>query len=161
MRIRPADIADARALADLFVEMERHYDSSADPDPSAVAERISSWLGRQPDAILLLAEDTSGALLGHLSAAPIFPSGAGRSAMFVKDIFVRGSARGQGIGQDLLRACADEAQRRGAARLELTVDRANTGASGLYARLGAKETDKSYLRWEGDSLSALGGRREQ
>ncbi|GAB4576920.1 MAG: hypothetical protein Tsb0019_03090 [Roseibium sp.] len=161
MKIRQADIADASALADLFVEMERHYDGSAEPDPSTVAERISSWLTRQPDAILLLAEDADGALQGHLSAAPIFPSGAGRSAMFVKDIFVRGSARGKGIGENLLRACAGEAQKRGAARLELTVDRVNTGASGLYARLGAKDTGKSYLRWEGDSLAALTGGREQ
>jgi ribosomal protein S18 acetylase RimI-like enzyme len=161
MRIRPAESADARALADLFVEMEKHYDGGADPDPSAIAERIARWLARQPDAIVLIAEDTDGGLLGHLSAAPVFPSGAGRSAMFVKDIFVRGSARGRGIGKKLLRACADEAQSRGAARLELTVDRSNTGASALYARLGAKDTGKSYLRWEGDSLASLTGRREQ
>jgi len=162
MRIRPAVTSDAETLADLFVEMEQHYGGDGNHPRSEVCSRIERWIEEQPDAVFLLAEDETGAVIGHLSATPIFPSGgAGQRSLFVKDIYVRDNARGQGIGEELLRSCAGEARKRGMPRLELTVDRANSGAEKLYARLGALDTEKTYMRWEGDSLSNLAGNSQQ
>jgi ribosomal protein S18 acetylase RimI-like enzyme len=51
-------------------------------------------------------------------------------------IMVQPQARGQGIGAVLLQVLAEECQRRGVARLDVTVDAANTGARRFYARHG-------------------------
>ncbi len=162
MNIRPVETSDAAALAEVFVEMDRHYGGDDAHAEAEITGRIVMWIETQPGAIFLLAEDSNGMVLGHLSAVPMFPSGGGgNSSMFVKDIYVRDGARGNGVGGELLRACAREANKRGSPRLDLTVDRANDGAARLYLGMGAKDAGKSYLRWDGDGLAALAGTSEQ
>lgn len=156
MRIRPAAEADLPRLAMLFTEMERHYGSPVGDDPELVSRRLAAWFKDNVNAVLLVAED-GGEIVGHAALAPLFPAGDVEVAYFVKDIFVSERARGRGVGETLMRASAAEAVKRGAPRLDLTVDAVNSGAASLYARLGATDTDKRYLRWEGEALVGLAG----
>lgn len=154
MQVRPAAQTDLPKLAALFTEMERHYGSQAGDDPDLVSRRLSAWFEGNVNSILLIAED-DGDIIGHAALAPLFPAGDVEVAYFIKDIFVSERARGRRVGEILMRACAAEAMKRGAPRLDLTVDGANAGAARFYERLGAAETGKTYLRWEGASLAAL------
>ena len=158
MQVRPVVQADLPKLATLFVEMERHYGSKVADDPDFVSRRLGDWFEDNVNAILLVAED-EGDVIGHASLAPLFPAGDVAVAYFVKDIFVSERARGRGVGETLMRASAAEAVKRGAPRLDLTVDEANPRAAEFYRRLGAAETGKVYLRWEGDVLADLAKER--
>ncbi len=74
-------------------------------------------------------------LLAHADALPGAPEPPLRSAELLS-IMVEPQARGQGIGAVLLQVLAEECQRRGIARLDVTVDADNGGARRFYARHG-------------------------
>lgn len=57
-------------------------------------------------------------------------------------LYVRPSARGRGVGTELLRAAAAHAQEQGAERLALEVLESNDGARRLYDRLGFKTVER-------------------
>ncbi|WP_346900521.1 GNAT family N-acetyltransferase [uncultured Roseibium sp.] len=154
MEIREATEADLPRLARLFAEMESHYGSPAGGQVEMVETRLKAWFADNTDTTLLVAEE-NGELNGVTSLVPLFPAGQLREALFVKDVFVSERARGQGLGEALLRAAAAIAKKRGSYRLELTVDRTNTGAARLYQRLGAQDTSKMYLRWDEKMLTDL------
>jgi len=157
MIIRAATQEDLPRYAELVAEMDRHYGAVVDTD--LIRQRLQERFAEYSDLVFLVAEE-NGALLGHATMSPVFPAGHANAAYFVKDIFVREGARGRGIGEALLRACAAEARKRGAPRLDLTVDGNNREAARLYARLGAVDTNKRYLRWDGESLDTLMGKPE-
>ncbi|SDT97698.1 GNAT family N-acetyltransferase [Stappia sp. ES.058] len=152
MIVRPATQADLERLTALVSELEHHYGSDTDPD--LVTQRLSDGFARYGDLVFLVAEDGN-TLLGHATMSPLFPAGRANPAYFVKDVFVSSHARGRGVGEALLRACAAEARARGAPRMDLSVDADNEAAIRLYRRLGAVEPDKRYLRWDGESLDKL------
>jgi ribosomal protein S18 acetylase RimI-like enzyme len=64
----------------------------------------------------------------------------GRNSWHVIDVVLLPSARGRGIGTDLIGAVARAAQHQGARELNLTVLSGNAAAHRLYARLGFIET---------------------
>ncbi|WP_420412346.1 GNAT family N-acetyltransferase [Roseibium sp.] len=154
MIIRPVVADDLDRFAGLITQMEHHY--GGDIDPLVVSERLNRRFQEYADLVFLIAEDGD-ALLGHATMSPLFPAGQTNPAYFIKDIFVTEAARGRGVGEALLRACAKEARKRGAPRLDLTVDANNPDAARLYERLGAVDTQKRYLRWGEDTLDALAG----
>lgn len=154
MKIRMATQSDVPRLTDLFAEMELHYGASDITAPKVIEARLLAWFEGYTDTTLLVA-DNAERLIGHASLAPLFPSGGGQVALFIKDVFVGQPARGKGVGRALVRACTAEAKKRGAPRLELTVDNDNEGATRLYKQLGAVDTKKSYFRWDGQRLADL------
>ena len=152
--IRPATASDCPSMVPVMVEMERHYFGEDAIDAPLIAERLAGWFADNQDTVILLALRGND-VLGHAVLAPLFPAGALATAWFLKDLYVRASARGQGIGRRLITACAAETVRRKGSRFDLTVDEGNDGAEALYRRLGATDTGKTYLRWDGDNLARL------
>lgn len=154
---RLATLGDVPALVPLCLEMEEHYQGPQAIDAGTVSRRLTQWFERTSDSVMLLAlKDRQP--VAHAVICPLFPAGDLNTAWFLKDIYVQASARGEGIGEKLIEACAAETLRRKGARLDLTVDAGNDGARTLYERLGAVDTSKSYLRWEGEALTALSKR---
>ena len=152
--IREATARDLSALVPLFKEMEDHYEGSAALGLREVRTRLAHWLETNRDSVMLVAF-AGDRPLGHAVLCPLFPAGDLTTAWFLKDIYVRAEARGTGIGAQLIRACGAETLRRNGTRLDLTVDAGNDSARRLYEALGARDTAKRYLRWEGSALDDL------
>ena len=91
--------------------------------------------------------DRDGDVLGHgfvfdvHAEAPVFGIG------------LRPCVHGQGWGRKLMRAVLDEADRRGAPRLTLTVIKDNKRASSLYEKMGFVITGEAKCRTSGDSFA--------
>ncbi len=88
-------------------------------------------------AHLLVVADDAGAVVGtlQLSLLPGLSRGGAVRAQ-VEGVRVAGAARGRGLGEAMLRWCADEARRRGAALVQLTTDVRRPDAHRFYERLG-------------------------
>jgi GNAT superfamily N-acetyltransferase len=88
-------------------------------------------------AHLLVVADDGGTVVGtlQLSFLPGLSRGGALRAQ-VEGVRVAAAARGRGLGEAMLRWCADEARRRGAALLQLTTDTRRPGAHRFYERLG-------------------------
>ncbi|MFT3989208.1 GNAT family N-acetyltransferase [Aestuariivirga sp.] len=92
----------------------------------------------------LIAKDASGPqgyALYHFG----FNSNFNCGTLFISDLFVRGNARGKGIGHALMKKAAAIARDKGCGRMEWTVWNINAPAIGFYVGLGAKATDDEII----------------
>ena len=120
--IRPATADDLPLVRKLSAEFERevpdelwgHEDSDAEHD------------------VVLLADDVGIAALDRKS----------ERAWLLDLLYVRPSARGRGLGRELLRAAAEHVQEQGAEMLALEVLESNKGARRLYDRLGFRTVER-------------------
>ncbi len=106
---------------------------SADPAPYAAA---FAAVAADPAHLLVVADD-GGSVVGtlQLSFLPGLSRGGALRAQ-VEGVRVAAAARGRGLGEAMLRWCADEARRRGAALVQLTTDVRRPDARRFYERLG-------------------------
>lgn len=159
MDIRPATEVDLPLLARVMDEENLHYEGGDALPGANVLPKLTRWFAANTDTLLLVAVE-HGSVRGFATLVPLFPAGNLDVGLFIKDLYVAAGARGRGIGAALMRRCAAEARRRGAARLELTVDHDNPRAKALYEKLGGVDTKKSYLRWDRAAMAALAGETE-
>jgi ribosomal protein S18 acetylase RimI-like enzyme len=64
----------------------------------------------------------------------------------IEDVVVDQTARGQGVGEALVRECIEMARRRGAGTVELQSARSREAANRLYPRLGFELRDSNVYR---------------
>ena len=101
----------------------------------------------------LIARDQEGRAVGF---ATIFWTWSTLSASRVgvmNDLFVAEQARGTGVVEDLIEACADRSRQQGATSLDWTTARDNFRAQRVYDRIGARRDE----RWVDYSLAVSPG----
>lgn len=96
-----------------------------------------TWRDRIERSAQFLAETVAGEVVGTATGFPD-PGAPGTSLLVA--MFVTRSARRQGVGEQLVSAVVDQAQRDGADRVLLHVVETNPGAERLYARCGFVRT---------------------
>jgi ribosomal protein S18 acetylase RimI-like enzyme len=150
--VRRGGAQDVRFLRDMlhhaYYWKER---APEDAGPGPVALYVKAW-GRPGDTAVIAIEGG-------------FPVGAAWYRLFARDrpgygfvdertpelaIAVVPSARGKGIGSELLGALLDRARAEGYPAISLSVDRNNAGAIELYTRRGFRR-----VREEDDSVTML------
>jgi GNAT superfamily N-acetyltransferase len=120
--IRPATADDQPLVRELWAEFEREV-----PD--------ELWDHDDGDAehdLVLLADDVGLAVLDRKS----------ERTWLLDLLYVRPSARGKGLGAELVRAAAEHAQEQGAEMLALEVLESNGDARRLYDRLGFRTIER-------------------
>jgi GNAT superfamily N-acetyltransferase len=128
--------------------------------PDVVATEASlreALFSAKPDAEVILAyagdEATGFALFFHN-----FSTFLGRRGLYLEDLFVKPSFRGQGIGKRLLVELARIAIARGCGRFEWAVLDWNEPSIGFYKSLGARpQDDWTVFRVTGSALTELAG----
>ncbi len=134
---------DADAVAALFDGYRQFYGQGADLElaRSYIRERLT---GHQ--SFVIVAEDSSGQLLGFCQIYPTFCSVLAAPVCTLYDLFVVQAARRSGVGETLLRAAERLARREGFARMDLATARTNTSAQSLYESLGW-DRDEAFLTY--------------
>lgn len=145
--IRPAGPGDAALIAELVRE-------HAELEGAREQVRGTAEGYAHPGMACLIAE-IEGRVAGFALYFANFSSWEGRPGLFLEDLYVRGWARGQGIGRRLVAALARQTQAQGGTRVDLVVARAND-ARRFYERLGLRHVEGWLLyRLDGDALDAL------
>ena len=134
--IRPADTGDAAAIADVYNQGIAERNATFETDPRSVAD-VEARLRDQLRYPTLVA-DEDGAVVGWASVSSYRPrkcySGIGEFS-----IYVERTARGRGIGRQLLDALADEARGRGYWKLVARVFPFNEASRRLCRACGFRE----------------------
>lgn len=95
---------------------------------------------RHPERVVLVAADETDTAVGYaICILQATPHGGGRMAvrtLYLDDLCIAASARGQGVGRRLLEAAKDEARRLRCHNLTLNVWACNTGAQAFYEACG-------------------------
>ncbi len=130
----------------------------------ATEEGLATTLfGERPPAEALIAERCQGSdgpeVLGYALFFPTFSSFLTSTGVWLEDLFVRPSYRGEGVGRALMSAVAGRTRELGGERLEWAALDWNELALGFYRRLGA-ETMGEWIthRLDGAALERAAGR---
>jgi GNAT superfamily N-acetyltransferase len=152
--IRPAQASDLPSVLAL-VRGLADFERLPGPDEGAEA-RFAADFARGRFAVLVAVSD-GGALVGYALYFFTYSTFEARPSLYLEDLFVTPTARGQGLGGKLMRALAAEALRSDCARFEWTVLDWNVRAQKFYQGLGAELLDQwRVCRVSGDRLAALG-----
>ncbi|MBA3832200.1 MAG: GNAT family N-acetyltransferase [Chthoniobacterales bacterium] len=122
----------------------------------ATEEKLQSELFSQhPKAFVLFAE-VSGQVVGFAIYFLTFSSFMARPGIWLDDLFVDESARGQGAGKALLAHLAGLADERGYGRVEWVTAAGNANGLAFYQRNGARVQDGvRVLRLDRPAISHL------
>jgi GNAT superfamily N-acetyltransferase len=140
VRVRPAEVRDAEALAAVYVASAEHHqrlDPSlyTRPDTDAIVQRYRDRLPLGDDAEILVA-DIAGEVVGWVEIQLRQPGGEPRMLRDARvaeiDIAVLPDYRGARIGSDLLEAAEEWAANRGAEFITVEVHTANGDAVRFY-----------------------------
>ncbi|MCC3766384.1 GNAT family N-acetyltransferase [Streptomyces sp. UNOC14_S4] len=146
VHIERATERDAEAIAILIGEIEAYY--GGEKAPADVTQVRTLLFGEQPAATVLLARDGD-IVLGMASYSFLWPAAGADASLFLKELFVRESARRQGIATALMTRVQTAASAAGCTRVEWTADRNNSTALDFYKALGAEpHHDKMLYRIE-------------
>ena len=154
IKLRPATAADAPLITALIRELAE-YEKLLDQchvTPEALQQTL---FGPRPYAECVIAS-LNGNDVGFALYFHNYSTFLAKTGIYLEDLYVRPSARGQGVGKAALQHLARLAVERGCGRLEWSVLDWNAPAIGFYQSLGARPQDEwTVFRLAGEALDAL------
>jgi len=134
--IRPAQTADAPAIAALLNHWIEHTAVTFNPVPKTEADILAMLAAKQAAGhAFLVAVGPGGALLGQASYGQ-FRAGAGYATCMEHSISLAPDAAGAGIGRALMTAIEDHARTHGAHQMIAGVSGENATGRAFHDRLG-------------------------
>ena len=154
--IRPATPADLPVILD-FSQQLAAYEKLSLACVATETDLAETLFGPRPYAETLIAE-ADGLPVGLALFFHNYSTFRARPGVYLEDLFVLPSHRGQGHGKALLQALAKLAVERRCARLEWSVLDWNTPSIDFYKALGAvPQSDWTIFRLTGSALDQLCG----
>ncbi|MCI0419195.1 MAG: GNAT family N-acetyltransferase [Acidobacteria bacterium] len=144
IHIRPATVSDGEAWLSL-IDALADYEKLPRPDAAARQRLLVDAFGERPRTEVTLAE-FEGRVVGYAITFCTYSSFLALPTLYLEDLFVLESHRGQGAGYRLFTHCVEEAHRRGCGRMEWQVLDWNRPAIEFYEKLGAKQL-KEWLSY--------------
>ena len=159
--IRPAQLGDIGQILEMIRELAE-YERAADEVKATEDDLAAALFADAPAAYALVVEGEPGMpLQGFALYFLNFSTWLGKHGIYLEDLYVRPSARGQGHGKRLLQSLARICIERGYGRLEWWVLDWNEPALGFYRGIGAVPMDEwTVHRVTGPALAELAGRTE-
>lgn len=158
IRIRPATPDDISLILSFIRELAEYERApeQAVATPALIQQHLfGNGLGRGPTAECVIGE-LDGVAQGFALFFHNFSTWLGKPGMYLEDLFVRPSARGQGLGKALFLHVARIAAERGCERYEWAVLDWNTPAIDFYKSMGAAGMNEwTVYRLAGDRLRGL------
>ncbi len=138
-------------LPDLLPLMRGYCDFyGVDPSDDDLLEMSRELIGSPAlDGIQLIARDDDGRALGFATVFWTWSTLSASRIAVMNDLFVSAEARGGGIADALIHACAERARERGATSLDWETANDNERARAVYERVGARRDE----RWVGYSIA--------
>jgi GNAT superfamily N-acetyltransferase len=137
---------DIPGLAMLFSEMQRHYRRPVTDQQAVEAATLACQPVRatfDPRVLIALADD---AVIGSIVLNVTFPAFELTRSLYIRDLYVAGSARRSGVGQRLVRAAAQLTYSQGFSALDWTTETGNAAARQMYESCGARVLGRTYYR---------------
>lgn len=152
--IRAAHIQDSETIMILMREFAAYVDKShlLETDVTTIEEEVF----KKKAARVLIAE-ADGYPIGYAMFYKTFSSFAGKSSLFLEDLYVTPLFRGKGYGTEMINVLSEIAQEEDCLRLEWRCLKWNKKAQAFYQSIGAKvmEDDLIFRISVGDMLESV------
>jgi GNAT superfamily N-acetyltransferase len=138
--IEPVREQDLGALLPL---MRRYCDfyGARPSDADLLALSRALIVDHEREGLQLLARAESGAAIGFATILWTWSTLRAARVGLMNDLYVEPSARGAGVADELIAACADRCRSRGAAALGWQTAKDNHRAQAVYERTGARREE--------------------
>lgn len=139
------DIQIATAVTDELVQaFQRLVPQLTNNNPPPSLDLLTALVQSEASTLLIARAEDDGSILGA-AALTVYLVPTGMRAI-IEDVIVDGSARGQGIGEALVRRCLEIAREKGAPAVALTSNPKREAANRLYQRMGfLKRETNAYV----------------
>ncbi len=152
--LRPARPGDEPGIL-ACIQALAEYEKEPDAVENTVEALTATLFGDEPRAFAHVVE-RGGEIVGIAIWFVTYSTWTGTHGIWLEDLFVYDSERGQGYGHALISSLAAVCVERGYRRLEWTVLDWNAPALAFYRSLGADPMDEwTTQRVSGDELAAL------
>lgn len=154
--IRKATPDDAKTLVDLILELAAYEKllEEAEPSVELLEEHLSAEALTGCEALLVETDD--GAAVGFALFFHNYSTFQTNAGLYVEDLFVRPTYRGEGIGFALFQRLAEIAEQRGCRRIDWAVLDWNQEAIDFYEQLGAEALDDwTTMRLDEDAIEGV------
>ena len=161
MRVAFVSSQQHESLVDLLCELHAHYNrQSAISHEIVRAHLVENLLGTDSPLRLVVASRDDCGVIGFAAIALLYslvePTPDKHRQCLLKELYVRSSERGQGVGKALITWVARYAVANSCCRIDWPVQASNSKGIFFYERLGAKRvTDRLSYRLSGSSLLKL------
>ncbi len=139
MQIEIATQADQQ----LYEAFQRLVPQLTNNNPPPTLDQLAD-LVRDSASTLLVARDDAGVIVGALNLAVYHVPTGIRS--IIEDVIVDKSARGQGVGEALMRRAIELAKEKGAGNISLTSNPLRLAANRLYLRVGFEKRETNVYQ---------------
>ena len=157
LTIRRATRSDSSLILQFIIDLAE-YEKLRDYVVATEADIESQLFGERPAAEVLIAE-IDGRPEGFALYFQNFSTFLGKPGIYLEDLYVRETARGKGLGLQLIAHVAKRCLEIGGGRLQWSVLNWNTPAIEFYHSLGAIAQDEwTVMRVHGEKLDALAAR---
>ncbi len=138
-------------LPDLLPLMRGYCDFyEVDPSDDALLAMSRALIADpQREGLQLIARADDGRAVGFATVFWTWSTLSAARIGVMNDLFVHGDARGSGVAERLIEACADRCRERGVSELDWSTAHDNARAQSVYDRIGAKRDP----RWLDYSLA--------
>ena len=140
----PASASDVPALS-VLLGILFSQEVEFTPDTAAQCKGLTTIIDN-PDLCAILVARQGSTILAMVNLLFTISTALGERVALLEDMLVSPSARGMGVGSNLLNYAIDFARLRGAKRITLLTDRENTSAQRFYAKHGFAESTMIPLR---------------
>jgi GNAT superfamily N-acetyltransferase len=125
-------------LADLLPLMRAYCDfyGTSPGDEALLALSRSLLANPEHEGVQLIARDQNGSALGFATILWTWSTTRARRIAIMNDLYVAPEARGSGLAERLIAACAEQCAVHGARRLEWQTAPDNLRAQAVYERVG-------------------------
>lgn len=141
--IRNAESSDVAQLAELLEELfaiEADFVFDRDKQVSGLKQLLDSGKDR------VFVAESDKRIVGMCSLQTLISTAEGGPVGLLEDLIVTAEFRHQGIGEKLLAAAVDQAERQGLKRLQLLADKNNLPALTFYEKQAWRQTQLICLR---------------
>ena len=136
--VRNASAADLDAIRRIYNEGIEDRIATLDEEPKTADDIAQWWSVHQDRYAVLVAERSSGGVVGWASLNP-YSHRCAYAGVADLSVYVARDARGTGVGSMLLRALEKTAKAHGFHKIVLFTFTFNAGGQGLYRKLGYRE----------------------
>lgn len=154
--VYPATPDDIAVIVDLLEDVERFYGATEfDPWEQRAAEAREALFNDPPAGYTLLAA-VAGQAAGLAAYSYLWPAAGTSRSLFLKELFVRESHRGYGVGRALMGAVFDVASKTNCTRVEWQADTDNPISQRFYKLLGVPtHPGKIFYRVQTSDIPSL------
>ena len=128
MSIRELSKSDYLDLVSVFSEMENYYFGVGAATKPQIEEYLYNRVFSEYSGVKVVGYYLESEIVGFATFSILYPAPKLSGQMFMKDLFVSSRARGNKVGQKLMRYIATIALTRGCVRLDWTAESTNPGA---------------------------------